>query len=192
MTQIFQFKITLNEIKPSIWRRFLVKDNISFQKLHETIQVVMGWDDYHLYSFYLNKEEISPPDSENDSLNAKKIKLKDKLSLKNKFGYVYDFGDNWEHSLVVERIFDQDYKTPFIPFCLEGKRACPPEDCGSTWGYYKLQEIKKDKNHKEYEDMIVEWLGEDFDFEEFNLQEINNRLSTLVNTGGRATFWGLE
>lgn len=190
MVKIFQLKITLDGIKPLIWRRFLVKDNISFQKLHETIQAVMGWDDFHLYSFYLNKEEISPPDSENEALNAKKIKLKDKLSLKNKFSYVYDFGDNWEHSLVVEKIFDADCKTPFIPFCLEGERACPPEDCGSTWGYIKLQEIKKDKNHKEYEDMIVEWLGEDFDFEEFNLKEINNRLSTLVNIGGRTAFWG--
>ena len=95
MTQILQLKITLEGIFPKVWRRFLVKNNITFQKLHEIIQTVMGWGNYHLYGFYVSKENIGLPDPhfDNEQLNAKKIKIKDKLSVKQKFGYVYDFGD---------------------------------------------------------------------------------------------------
>src|SRR3989344_9082209 len=129
MTGIFQLKIALDGITPKIWRRFLIKDNISFHDLHNIIQLIMGWGNYHLYSFYINKEEIGIPDPEfrSELTNAKKIKLKDKLSLKQKFGYVYDFGDNWEHTLIVEKILN-DKDVAIVPICLEGERSCPPED----------------------------------------------------------------
>ena len=136
MTKILQLKILLEGITPKIWRRFLVKDNISFHDLHNIIQLLMGWGNYHLYSFYIDKEEIGMPDPDfrNELLNAKKIKLKDKLPLKQKFGYVYDFGDNWEHILTVEKSLDNK-DIALVPICLEGERACPPEDCGSYPGY---------------------------------------------------------
>src|SRR3989344_5149317 len=132
MTAILQLKILLEGITPKIWRRFLVKDSSSFHELHNIIQQVMGWDNYHLYSFHINKEEIGIPDPDfrDELLNAKKIKLKDKLSLKQKFGYVYDFGDYWEHILTVEKILDGK-SVVLVPVCLEGERACPTEDCGS-------------------------------------------------------------
>ena len=170
MTKVLQLKITLEGITPKIWRRFLVKDNITFQKLHEIIQIVMGWGNYHLYSFYIGKERIGLPDPnfDNDLLNGKKIKLKDMLSLKLKLGYVYDFGDNWEHAIVVEKVED-DKNAALIPVCLEGERAGPPEDCGSYPGYYQLMKIKKNKKHPEYKERIVGWLGEDWNFEYFNL-----------------------
>lgn len=193
MTGIFQLKILLEGITPKIWRRFLVKDNISFHDLHNIIQLVMGWGNYHLYSFYIDKEEIGVPDPHfrNELLNSKKIKLKDKLPLKQKFGYVYDFGDNWEHTLTVEKILDNE-DVALAPVCLEGERAGPPEDCGSYPGYYELMKIKENKKHLEYKERIVEWLGEDFDFEHFNIDEINKELIKLVKVDGRTRYWVLK
>lgn len=191
MNNILQLKITLEGISPKIWRRFLVKDNINFHKLHEIIQIIMGWGDYHLYAFYVEKEQISLPHpySDNKELNAKKIKLKDKLSLKQKLGYVYDFGDNWEHTLIVEKILD-DKDAPLVPFCLGGERAGPPEDCGSYPGYYELIRIKKNKKHPEYKDRIVEWLGEDWDFEHFDTDKINKGLlKQAIKVDGRTRYW---
>ena len=190
MTKVFQLKITLDGITPKIWRKFLVKDNISFHDLHNIIQLIMGWGNYHLYSFYINKEEIGMPDPEfrSELTNAKKIKLKDKLSLKQKFGYVYDFGDNWEHILTVEKILDNKDKA-LVPTCLEGERAGPPEDCGSYPGYYELMRIKKNKKHPEYKERIKEWLGEDFDFEHFDIEEINKGLLKLIKVDGRTRYW---
>lgn len=190
MTNILQLKITLEGISPRIWRRFLVKDNITFQKLHEIIQVIMGWGNYHLYSFYICKGRIGLPSKfDNDLLNAKKIKLKDRLSLKQKLGYVYDFGDNWEHTLVVEKMHESKGEND-CPICLEGERACPPEDCGSYPGYYALIKIKNNKKHPEYKERIVEWLGEDFDFEKFNINEINKELLIQnIKIDGRTRYW---
>lgn len=192
MAKILQLKIILEGITPKIWRRFLVKDNISFNDLHNVIQLLMGWGDYHIYSFYINKEEIGIPDPgfRNELANAKKIKLKDKLSLKQKFGYVYDFGDNWEHLLTVEKILDN--KEELVPVCLEGERAGPPEDCGSYPGYYELMKIKKNKKHPEYKEIIVEWLGEDFDFEYFSIDEINKELLKLIKIDGRTRDIGRQ
>jgi len=190
MAQILQLKITLEGISPKIWRRFLVKDNLTFQKLHEIIQIVMGWGNYHLYAFCVGKEKIGLPDPhfDNKQLNAKKIKIKDKLSAKQKFGYVYDFGDNWEHTLTVEKILDDN--GTFVPVCLGGERAGPPEDCGSYPGYYELIKIKKNKKHPEYQERIVEWLGEDFDFEKFNLNKINKELLIQnIKIDGRTRYW---
>jgi len=190
MVNILQIKVTIDGIIPKIWRRFLVKDNISFDDLHKVIQTIMGWENYHLYSFYLGKEEIGIPDTDfrDNLLNAKKIKLKDKLFIKQKFGYVYDFGDNWEHILSVEKVLDNKNVT-IVPTCLDGERAGPPEDCGSYPGYYELMKIKKNKKHPEYKERIVEWLGEDFDFEHLNLEEINKELLKLIKVDGRTRYW---
>ncbi len=191
MVKVLQLKIFLDEITPKIWRRFLVKDNLTFHKLHEIIQTLMSWGDYHLYAFYIGKEQFSVPHTYSDEkqINAKKVKLKDKLSLKKKFGYVYDFGDNWEHTLVVEKILDAK-DVAECPTCLEGERACPPEDCGSIPGYYELMRIKKNKKHPEYKERIVEWLGEDFDFEFFDKGEINKELlKHTIKIDGRTRYW---
>lgn len=190
MVNILQIKVTIDGITPKIWRRFLVKDNINFDDLHNVIQAVMSWGNYHLYSFNIGKEEIGIPDPDfrDNLLNARKIKLKDKLSIKQKFGYVYDFGDNWEHILSVEKVLDNKDVT-IVPTCLDGERAGPPEDCGSYPGYYELMKIKRNKKHPEYKEMIVEWLGEDFDFERFNLEEINKELLKLMKVDGRTRYW---
>jgi len=181
MGKILQLKIYLNGIKPQIWRRFLVKDEISFHKLHNIIQEVMGWEDYHLYEFNLNGESIGlvdddALDSNPELKDSEKIKLLKYLNEeKQKFLYIYDFGDSWEHILVVEKILEGDASKKY-PVCIEGERACPPEDCGGIWGYEEFLKIKNNKNHPDYEEKIVDWLGEDFDFEKFDLEGVNKNL----------------
>ncbi len=110
--------------------------------------------------------------------NAQRTKLSQVAKgEKNKFSYVYDMGDNWEHELVVEKILSPEAGKHY-PVCLTGKRACPPEDCGSIWGYAELLEIIKDPEHEEYEERM-EWLGEEFNPEAFNTEEVNQALESL-------------
>ena len=178
MTAVYQLKISLDETKPSIWRRFFVEEGISFHKLHFIIQEVMGWENYHLYDFNINKARIAIPDSDWDNPKAitdsKKTKVKD-LAFKQKFFYTYDFGDCWEHTILVENILPKE-QDKIYPYCVKGKFACPPEDCGSTSGYYHLLEIRANKKHPEYKRLIKEWLGEDYDPHKLDIEEINKQL----------------
>ncbi|MBU3923989.1 MAG: plasmid pRiA4b ORF-3 family protein [Nanoarchaeota archaeon] len=181
----FQFKIFLEGISPKIWRRFVVGDSLSFDDFHGVIQRVMGWENYHLYEFDVGGVKITPDDGEADYdfLDSKKVSLRDYLKEKQRFNYLYDFGDCWRHRIVFEKIVDCED----LPKCVDGERACPPEDCGGGWGYEEMMEISKDKKHPEYEEKIVEWLGEDFDFEKFDLEEVNKGLgvSSFWEEGGR-------
>lgn len=176
MVKVLQLKISLADINPQIWRVFLVEDTISFHKLHEIIQRVMGWENYHLYMFDINSVRIGEPypDYEEDILDSKKIKL-NIFPEKKGFVYEYDFGDSWRHILTVKKILGKD-STKKYPLCAEGERCCPPEDSGGSWGYEELLKIRKNKNHPEYKEKIVGWLGEDFNPECFNIEEVNKTL----------------
>ncbi len=176
MDKLLQLKITLRDSKPPIWRRILVKENINFHKLHEIIQVVMGWQNYHLYDFIVNDQRFSLPnhDFEEDVLSSKKFKLSI-LNEKQKMDYTYDFGDCWEHNIIVEKVLSSD--TGFLyPICLKGSLSTPPEDCGGISGYYHLLQVKNNKDHPHYKEQIANWLGEDFNPKFFDLQTINNQL----------------
>lgn len=231
MSKILQLKICLDEIEPEIWRRFLVYDNISFEELHEVIQMVMGWENYHMYEFMIDDEVISVDENEGfnlaegsihnlmkssefqkmleenssglkkggKSLDINKInqilqntindKKESKFNLKTSlnqllgkenqiFFYLYDFGDGWNHIITIEKILEKSGEQ-IIPICLGGERACPPEDCGGVGGYEELMEIRKNKKHPKYNEMIKNWLGEKHDFEEFDVDEVNKRLKKL-------------
>ena len=139
----------------------------------------MGWANYHLYQFTIGGATYSRPDFELelDEEDAQKVKLAQVVSEKDRFVYEYDFGDSWEHELLVEKI-SQPEKGKRYPLCLTGKRACPPEDCGGIWGYTDLLEIIQDPDHEEYEEMM-DWLGGEFDPEVFNIDEVNQLLRSL-------------
>lgn len=175
--KIYQLKINLIDTKPPIWRRILIESNIKLPDLHKIIQSTMGWTNSHLHNFKIHDRTYSLPDedSELDEIDYRKVKL-DKL-IKNegeKFYYIYDFGDYWEHEIELEKIipFDSNIK---YPLCIDGQRSCPPEDCGGTGGYERLLEIIKNPNHEEYKNM-KNWLPVDFDPEYFNKDEINELL----------------
>jgi hypothetical protein len=174
-TEIIQMKISLEGIKPEIWRRFVVDISISLSDLHDTIQVIMGWGNTHIYAFYINGAEYLTPEGQFDS-DAKDPNAKNLKNLKLKTGdvirYVYDFGDNWEHTIKIEKVSISEEKT-LLPRCLEGARNCPPEDCGAIPGYKDILEAMKNPNSAVAKE-ILEWLGEPYDPELFDLKEIND------------------
>jgi hypothetical protein len=178
----FQFKIQLNNIsKPPVWRRILVPAQFSFVKYHLVIQSAFGWENYHMFQFSPNGFGSHPvirapfDDGEDDDfIDAAKIKVEKIFKEEGqKFTYIYDFGDGWEHKIILEKILAD--KT-MNANCIVGKGACPPEDCGGPWGYSNMLEVLKDPTNPEYEEM-KEWLGLDDDEEwsvnNFHLEETN-------------------
>jgi hypothetical protein len=180
-----QFKIQLKNVtKPPVWRQVIVPEKFTFHDLHQLIQLVFGWEDYHLYQFspkgygshpiiaFPSKEDWDQPD-----MNAGKTKLsKVFISAKQTFTYIYDFGDDWIHQIVLEKILNDEIKQPV---CLAGKGTCPPEDCGGPWGYENLKLILADPAHEEYLE-TKEWMGleadEEWDANYFDVAEVNEML----------------
>lgn len=173
---LYQLKITLQEIEPLIWRQVLVPD-CTLDELHEVIQIVMGWESYHLYSFKIGQKEFTRPDMDDgelnmeDSISAHLSKLLKKA--KQRFSYEYDFGDGWGHEIVVEEIGNAAPDTKY-PLCVAGKRSCPPEDVGGPWGYAEYLEALADPDHERHEEMLG-WRGK-FDAEAFTLDAVNKAL----------------
>jgi hypothetical protein len=170
---IYQFKITLLDTKPKIWRRIQIPD-CKLNTLHYHIQAAMGWENSHLHHFEIKGERYGIPehlDYEGDGsiVDSKKIMMSDivpKDGKKIAFRYTYDFGDSWEHEVLFEGIAKPDPKVKY-PLCLEGERSGPPENCGGTPGYDHLLEVLQDPDHEEYQDQL-EWIGGDFDPDEFD------------------------
>jgi hypothetical protein len=175
----YQLKVTLRDSKPPIWRRLQVSGKTSLAKLHDILQIAMGWTNSHLHQFVVSEQVYSDPTFElEDTLNEKRITLEGLgLQPKMRFSYEYDMGDDWQHEVLVEKILDPE---PGVRYsrCLTGKRACPPEDCGGIYGYYDLLEAVEDPHHPEHENLL-DWLGTDFDPNAFDLEAVNAQLRTL-------------
>ena len=173
-SEIYQLKITLRGIKPPIWRRIAVAGDIKLDKLHKVLQLSMGWYDYHLHEFRIHGICYAVPHAEanpNDR-NERRVPLNTVIhNVGERFDYTYDFGDSWEHSILVEKIEPPQPDIRY-PVCLGGKRACPPEDCGS---YENFLAALNDPNHEEHEE-FVEWIGGSFDPEEFDIEKVNKSL----------------
>lgn len=172
----YQMKITLNHINPEIWRRVIVDSNIKLPDLHKVIQTVMGWKNSHLHQFVKDGKFYSDPDEDSSAecIDYRKIKLKQVVSEeKQSFLYEYDFGDDWEHTIVLEKVLKYHWQK--YPVCLDGKRNCPPEDCGGPFGYADFLEAVSDPENEDHEEM-VEWIGDKFDAEYFNIKKINEML----------------
>jgi hypothetical protein len=182
---VYRLKVTLKGNKPPIWRRLEVPGSITLAKLHRILQVAMGWTNSHLHSFNIGETHYQEPDPDGDPFfsmaeekNEKRFKLQQvAFREKMKFLYEYDFGDDWEHEILVEKIFPMTDDRRH-PICIKGVRACPPEDIGGMWGYYRFLKILQDPEHPEHEDMM-EWAGGHFDPEQFDLDEINKQLSKI-------------
>ena len=131
-SEILQIRISLRGISPEIWRRILVFENSTIYDLHHTIQIAMGWEDFHLNQFLIHGKSFGVYHDGGMSFsdNPKKVRLSDfRFRLKERFLYQYDFGDNWEHNIRIEKKLPADLKLSY-PMCTDGKRRCPPEDCG--------------------------------------------------------------
>jgi len=177
---VYQVKVTLDGIRPPIWRRILVTSDTTLIKLHRILQAIMGWDDYHLHQFIINETYYGKPDPDFtfEVKNEKGVKLEKVVSLeKTRFIYEYDFGDSWYHNILIEKILPPD-KNKHYPVCIKGKRACPPEDCGGEGGYYQFLKAIQDPDHPDHEDML-KWVGGSFDPEAFDIDEINRLLINI-------------
>lgn len=179
----YQIKISLNGIRPPIWRRLIVDSSILLPDLHDVIQSAMGWFNGHLHQFRVGRDFFSGP-MEDDGMGGmfgmegthdyRDVRLRDVLVTdKQKIYYEYDFGDGWDHTVLLEKQID-DYEGP-APVCIKGKRACPPEDCGGPGGYMHMLQVLEDPEDDEYEDYI-DWVGDDFDPEELDIDGINIQL----------------
>jgi hypothetical protein len=175
-TNIIRLKVTLRGVKPPVWRRLLMPGTMNLGQLHTAIQATMGWHDSHLHVFDIAGDAFGDPRSVDDVADEKRPTLNDLLrSSVVRFGYTYDFGDNWEHTIAFEKS-DLPVEGESYPVCIGGKRNCPPEDCGGVWGYEQLLGILADPKHPEHEDQ-VEWIGEEFDPNEFDLERANSALA---------------
>lgn len=180
---VFQFKITLLDITPPIWRRIQIPD-CSLDNLHEYIQTAMGWTNSHLHQFQINGRRYGDPNllddgwGDNDFVDSSKTRLSKLLEKKRRtfrFIYEYDFGDGWMHEIVYEGAQPVEPKKKY-PLCLEGARACPPEDIGGPWGYGDFLQAIRDPKHKNHADLL-EWVGGNFDPGEFSPAEATKAMN---------------
>lgn len=177
----YQLKITLKWSKPPIWRRIVVRGDMSLDRLHNLIQIAMGWTNSHMHQFisgsgfartYYGRVDPEFGGLGDGMLNEKRYTVADLVpAAKRKFSYEYDFGDSWEHEIVAEKVLPPDPAFKH-PVCLEGANACPPEDCGGIPGYYRLLEILADPKHPEYEEM-KDWMGGESSEGEFSMEDVN-------------------
>jgi hypothetical protein len=180
---IYQVKVTLKDSKPPIWRRIQVPGDVRLDTLHRILQVVMGWDDYHLHQFIVGGEYYGEPHPDYEVWGPEmrdetRVRLRQIAPReKSRFVYEYDFGDGWEHALLVEKILPSEPGVDY-PRCIKGKRACPPEDVGGVWGYYDFLETISNPDDPEHDDML-DWIGGEFDPEHFDLDEINAELKNM-------------
>lgn len=173
----YQLKVTLRNSNPAIWRRFLVPASMNLEVLHHTLQIVMGWENEYLHEFLHGKRRYGMADVEfdEDILDELEHDIGDLLKKeRDALTYLYDFGDSWEHEVLLEKILPAHVDGE-LPYCTDGAGACPPEDVGGVNGYERLLEILQQPDHEEFEETL-EWVGEDFDPRRFDKEEINNAL----------------
>ncbi|MES0404004.1 MAG: plasmid pRiA4b ORF-3 family protein, partial [Hyphomicrobium sp.] len=179
---VVRLTLRLRECEPPIWRTILVRNSTSLHQLHLAIQKAMGWTNSHLYEFEVRKSKYTDlttvdyfeDDEQSEDARTTKLSLL-KLERGESFTYLYDFGDYWLHDITVDSI-ESPIPGASYPNCVAGARACPPEDCGGTHGYFEFLEAITDTTHPEHESYLV-WVGGNFDPEAFDLASVNQLLS---------------
>jgi Plasmid pRiA4b ORF-3-like protein len=179
---VYQLHISLNDIEPVIWRRIQVLGRVSLYKLNRIIQESMGWTNSHLNLFKINDVEYevkySNIEENPEALDEKEFKLWQVVQAENvSFTFLYDYGDYWEHSVLVEKILPKEPDVKY-PICLDGKRACPPEDCGGPPGFREFVEAVCNPYHEDHQAMI-RWVGYKYDPNEFNIALVNKRMARI-------------
>lgn len=179
-TTYYSLRIELTHSEPMIWRRLLVPANITLPKLHRAIQGAMGWSNSHLHQFHIGNERYSEPDPYDNGrlIDEKGVKLSSLLVEQvREFIYEYDFGDDWQHRLVLEQV-QQAHPSWKGSLCTAGQRACPPENVGGIWGYAEFLSAIANPQHEQHIDMLC-WIGGVFDPEGFDINSANVRIRKL-------------
>ena len=175
---VVRLKITLRGVRPPVWRRLVVPASFTLAELHAVFQTAMGWTDSHLHYFDINGVlygDVEEFDGKRG--NEARTRLASVARSVSKFRYEYDFGDGWDHDVLIEQVQADDV-VPTGPFCTAGRRACPPEDCGGPWGYAHLVEVLADPDHEEHAH-LSEWIGGVFDPSVFDLAGTNGLLRMI-------------
>jgi hypothetical protein len=179
---VYQLKIALDHIRPPIWRRIQTKD-CTLGRLHDLIQTVMDWENYHLHEFEIGQQRFGAPQEGQDDWWGDEPEMgnEDVVNLSQlveqgvkKIRYVYDFGDTWQHTITVEKAVPVEAAVKY-PRCVAGERAGPPEDCGGPWGYEDFVAAIQNPKHERHEE-LREWIGDEFDPEAFDLDAVNEQL----------------
>ncbi len=195
--RFYLLKIQLLHIEPAIWRRFVVPGNITLDRLHDVIQIIMGWKDYHLFQFSIGKKRYTEdPESKEDGLEVEMFRLVDLIKKKGRtFQYIYDFGDGWDHEITVENSNFKIDQLQTLVECIEGQRACPPEDVGSIPGYYNFCEVLNNKKHEDHES-CKNWYESNpfyhgkFDSEAFDTTKVNTEIMKYLRwSRDREQMW---
>ena len=179
---VHTIKVTLAGSQPPIWRRLQIPSTVTLSTLHEVLQAIFGWQNYHMWMFENQLGCYGPPDPDLEIRNAAAKRL-DQVApgAGDRLSYTYDFGDDWEHDIVVEAVTHPEPGIVY-PRCLSGQRACPPEDCGGIWGYRDLIEVLADPWHEEHQERL-DWLGLDspdqFDPATFDPAQANAALAAV-------------
>jgi hypothetical protein len=176
--KVYELHVELEDITPLIWRRLWVPANIALPKLHDLLQLAMGWTNSHLHSFQIGNQSYSMSDADLDELemlDEEGYTLEEVLGTSIRdFVYEYDFGDSWRHHIKV-RPLEKPNPHWFYPLCVAGERATPPDDVGGPPGYQEFLRAVKDPKHEEHDNMLV-WIGGVFDPEGFDLNAVNRYL----------------
>lgn len=177
--QVLQLRIALERVEPAVWRRLLVPGAVRLDTLHSIFQVTMGWTDSHLHDFTIGDRSYGTlfDDPPEDEIDETAVTVADAVGEHDRFRYEYDFGDSWDHEVVVEDVV----QTPQVlkhAVCLDGERACPPENCGGASSYAKLLEVLTDPEHEQH-DFLMEQVGEGFDPTAFDVVSVNVALQHL-------------
>jgi hypothetical protein len=176
---VLQVRITLRYVdNPPVWRQVLIPAAYPLSRVHRVIQVAMGWEDCHMHAFRIGKTTYGPdPEDELGYADETKARLADVARVRTRIDYEYDFGDSWEHELVVEARTVAE-AGQICPACIAGKGACPPEDCGGTYGFAELKEVLAGPESEERDEML-EWVDEDFDPAHFDLAAANAAVAAV-------------
>jgi hypothetical protein len=181
--KLYQLKITLRGSRPSIWRRIVVRADMRLDRLHRVIYTSTGWTNSHLHQYLQGQAYYGDPgleggDCGDGMLPEKEYTLADLVTeAGEEFIYEYDFGDGWEHDVLVEKVLPPDAVFKH-PVCLSGANACPPEDCGGIDGYHDFLEALADPEHEDHEQMKG-WIGRKWDASRFDLGKTNTALKRL-------------
>jgi pRiA4b ORF-3-like protein len=177
---VVSLKVTLKGTKPPVWRRLLVPGSMTLGDLSEAILAAMGWIGGHLHAFDIDGRHYGDRATTDDVADENRLSLNGvRKSGVRRFRYTYDFGDDWDHTVAIEKT-EAPAAGQVYPACVAGARNCPPEDCGGVWGYAELLAILADPDHPEREERL-EWVGDDFDPEEFNVPIADGRLAARFN-----------
>lgn len=176
----FDLRVALREVRPPVWRTFMVPSHTSLAQLHEMLQVVIGWQDYHLHDFRVGDVRYGIDDGEDwgpPTVDDRLVRLDSVVGAGDEFSYTYDFGDNWEHTIEVRAELSAAEAGP-LPRCTGGEGRCPPEDVGGPYGYADFLAAVSDRSHPDHESWAT-WAGGAFDPTHFDPAEVNAQLAVL-------------